>query len=280
MILDPMVSSRYQVADFVRDVESRYNAAQPETFWLCEDVIGKLLAEGSLSDWINGQLGALLADPQFVGSWTATEAVLHQGSTWTLSVAIFDTPRRFVHALPRLALYAPLSAELVADRYRLPIGFRNDVFDPSMRLEPSGTVRAARGELLRLETDRYAYDFQLPQPLPVLRFVSASLRPLEWLFSKSTLQAWQANDAELSSTQLRVAAYVLGKIAHHSSIAPLRDLAKHPHHAVRWAAIQNLGRLSRSEALGKIREAVNDPHPHVRRAAQKTLDQLDRKPSR
>ncbi|MGH6629313.1 MAG: HEAT repeat domain-containing protein, partial [Burkholderiales bacterium] len=128
--------------------------------------------------------------------------------------------------------------------------------------------------------DQYAYDFQVPQPIPVLRFASASLRPMEWLFSKNTLQAWQANDADLSSTQLRVAAYVLGKLAHHSSVGPLRQLASHPHHAVRWAAIQNLGRLSRSEALLKIREAVNDPHPHVRRAAQKTLDQLERKTPR
>lgn len=274
------MSSRYPLADFVQDVESRYKVTHPETFWLCEPAIARLLAEGSLSDWINGQLRALLADPQLVGSWTATEVVLHAGNGWKLSVAIFDAPRRFVHALPFLAIYAPLDSELIADRYRLPDGFRNDVFDPNLRLELAGTVRAVRGELLRLETNRYAYDLQLPRPLPVLRFVSASLRPLEWLFSKSTLQAWQANDADLSSTQLRVAAYVLGKIAHHSSIPHLRDLAKHPHHAVRWAAIQNLGRLSRSEALGKIREAVNDSHPHVRRAAQKTLDQLDRKTSR
>jgi hypothetical protein len=275
-----MVSSRYRLADFVQEVESRYKAAQPETFWLCERAIGRLLAEGALEDWFNQQLRSLVADPQHVGSWTATEAILHRGSGWTVSVAIFDTPRRFIHALPFLAFYLPLASELTGSRYRLPEAFRNDVFDPGLRLEPAGSVSAPRGQPLRLETDRYTYDFNVPHPLPVLRFASASLRPQEWLFSKSTLQAWQANDAELSSTQLRVAAYVLGKIAHHSSVAPLRDLAAHPHHAVRWAAIQSLGRLSRTEALAKIRDAVNDPHPHVRRAAQKTLDQLDRKPPR
>jgi len=275
-----MVSSRYLLADFVQDVDSRYKKAEPETFWLCEQAIARLLAEGALSDWINQQLRSLIADPQRAGDWTATEAVLHRGNGWAVSVAIFDSPRRFIHALPFLAFYAPLDSELTGGRYRLPEGFRNDVFDPALRLEPAGTVSVGRGELLRLETDRYAYDFHIPRPLAVLRFASTSLRPLEWLFSKSTLQAWQANDAELSSTQLRVAAYVLGKVAHHSSIGPLRDLAAHPHHAVRWAAIQNLGRLSRSEALVKIREAVNDPHPHVRRAAQKTLDQLDRRTTR
>lgn len=271
------MSSTYRLADFVEEVDSLYKVAESETFWLCEAPVRRLLSENVLSEWIKKELAALAADPQHVGDWSATEAVLHRGNGWTLSVSILDAPRRFIHALPFLAVYAPVDSELVATRYRVPEGFRNDVFDPSLRLEPAGVVTAQLRETLRLETSRYAYDFNVPRPLPFLRFATTPLRPLEWLFSKSTLQAWQANDAEVSFTQLRVAAYVLGKIAHHSSVQPLRELARHPHHAVRWAAIQNLGRMSRTEALAKIREAINDPHPHVRRAAQKTLDQLDRR---
>jgi len=272
-----MAASPDQLANFVREIESRYNAADPDTFWLCAEPVQRLIAGGALGRWINEQLRSLINDPQHLGDWGAIEAVLHRGKGWTASIAVFDTPRRFIHALPFLAFYVPLDFELTGDRYSLPDSFRNDVFDPSLRLIHAGPVKAERNELMRLETNRYVYDFHIPRPVPVLRFVTNSLRPLEWLFSKSTLQAWQANDAELNSTQLRVAAFVLGKIAHHSSIAPLKQLGSHPHHAVRWSAIQNLGRLSRSEALVKIREAVNDPHPHVRRAAQKTLDQLDKK---
>jgi hypothetical protein len=274
------VSSRYLLADFVRDVESRYKPAEPETFWECEPAIRRLLAQGALSNWVNQQLRALIDDPQRLGNWMGTEAQLHHEKNWSVSVAIFDSPRRFIHLLPFMGIYAPLGSDLKGARYRLPAGLRSDVFDPALRLEPAGTIAAVAGELIRLETTEYAYDFLVPRPVPVLRFTSASFRPLEWLFSKTTLQAWQANDADLSSTQLRVAAYVLGRIAHDSSVKPLKDLATHPHHAVRWAAIQSLGRLSRSEALAKIREAVNDSHPHVRRAAQKTLDQLDRKSPR
>lgn len=274
-----MASLSYSLADFVRDIESRYKPAEPETFWQCEQFPRRVLDEGLLSRWVNEQLRSVVKDPEHLGDWTATEAVLHRGKGWTISIAIFDSSLRFIHALPFLAFYAPLDGELAGERYRLPAGYRNDVFDPNLKLEAAGSVKVGRGELLRLETNQYAYDFHIPRPLPVLRFASASLRPLEWLFSKTTLQAWQANDADLSSTQLRVASFVLGKIAHHSSVAPLKKLSSHPHHAVRWAAIQNLGRLSRSEALVKIREAVNDPHPHVSRAAQKTLALLD-KPQR
>lgn len=271
------MSSQYGLANFVQDVESRYKTIEPATFWDCESAVLRLITQNVLREWLNQQLRSLLADPQYLGNWTTQEAILHRTEQWTLSIVTLDTPRRFIHALPFTAIYVPLDSELIGERYRLPKDFRNDVFDPNLRLDSAGSVVAAAGVPLRLETGSFAYDFHITRPVPVLRFASAALRPLEWLFSKNTLQAWQANDAEVSSTQLRVAAYVLGKIAHHSSVEPLRSLSSHQHHAVRWAAIQNLGRLSRSEALVKIRAAIADPHPHVRRAAQKTLDHLDRR---
>lgn len=274
------MSSSYRLTDFGKDVESGYLATDPETFWSCEPAVRRLISEGTLGAWINRELTALHTNPQYMGAWAANEAILHQGNGWTVSIAKFNTPRRFIHVLPFLAFYVPLTTALSGNKYRLPDDFRNDVFDPAVRLEPAGPIAVPPGEPLRLVTDSFAYDFHIPAPLPVLRFATSAVRPLEWLFSKGTMQAWQANDAELSSTQLRVAAHVLGKIAHQSSIGPLRALSTHKHHAVRWAAIQSLGRLSRTEALAKIREATSDPHPHVRRAAQKTLDQLEKRTQR
>lgn len=268
----------YRSADFVQDVESTYNAHRPETLWACDTFVKRLLAGDLVQFWINEQLKGLLASPGTDGDWAAREVRLHCGKGWSISVALLDAPRRYIHVLPSLALYAPLGgASLTVERYRLPENYRNDVFDPSVRVEALDSISVGPGDVLHLETERFAYYFHVPRPVAVLRLETAPVRPLEWLFSRQTLQAWQANDADVSYTQLRVAAYVLGKIAHQSSIAPLRALAKHPHHAVRWAAIQNLGRLNRSEALVKIREAINDPHPHVRRAAQKTLDRLEGK---
>lgn len=276
-----MSTPSYSLASFSQDVRSSYSAERPETFWECEPAVKRLLAGGAVQAWVNEQLTALRDNPESLGDWGAKEVVLHRDTGWAVSVALFDTPRRYIHVLPYFAFYAPLAgANLAANRYKLPADFRHEVFDPAVRLEPAGFVDSAPGNVLAVRTDQFAYDFHVAAPLPVLRFATAPLRSLEWLFSKTTLQAWQANDATVTYTQLRVASAVLGKIAHQSSIAPLRRLASHPHHAVRWAAIQNLGRLSRSEALARIREAVNDPHPHVRRAAQKTLDQLERRAGR
>jgi hypothetical protein len=276
-----MASNTYGSADFVRDVRARFNYSQPDTFWQCEDLLRRFLDEGGVAVELNAQLQKLVADEQYIGDWLPNDVVLAKGPGWILSVVLLDAPKRYIHALPFHAMYAPLDeSRLAGDRYLLPPEYRNEVFDPAVRLEPAGTVSAARHEIIALHSDQYAYDFHVPRPQSVLRLATAPLRPLEWLFSKGTLQAWQANDADLAFTQLRVAVNVLGRIAHQSSIEPLRQLAGHPHHAVRWAAIQNLGRLNRSEALAKIREAVNDPHPHVRRAAQKTLDALERRAPR
>ena len=275
-----MDAHSYRLPDFVREVNARFRFSHPETLWSCTETLYRYLRGGGIDEFLAHQLQQLRSNPHFLGDWAAQEIVIHREPAWTLSIAILDAPRRYIHALSELACYVPLDGDgLAADRYALPPGYRNEVFDPAITLEKAGEVSARQGEILALETDRYAYDFRIRQATPILRLMTAPLKPLEWLFSKATLQAWQANDADISSTQLRVAAYVLGKIAHQSSVTPLKNLAAHPHHAVRWAAIQNLGRLNRSEALVKIREATKDPHPHVRRAAQKTLDQLEKKPA-
>jgi hypothetical protein len=270
--------SSYGTLDLVRDVASRFTPSRPASFWDCGESLLLFLAHGGVERSLNEQLRRTVDDEHYAGDWFPNDVVLCRGEGWVLSVILLDVPRRYIHALPFNAMYVPLDeSRLVGDRYLLPANYRNEVFDPAARLKPDGTVTARRGEILPLYTDTYAYDFHVTRPHAVLRLATMPLRPLEWLFSKATLQAWQANDADLGFTQLRVAANVLGKIAHQSSIGPLRQLATHPHHAVRWAAIQNLGRLNRSEALAKIRLAVNDPHPHVRRAAQKTLDALERR---
>jgi hypothetical protein len=264
----------YSPADFVQEVQSQYSTIEARTFWACESLLRRFLDEGVAERWINEQLGRVVASGSDSIAWQAKEAQVHRGEGWVLSLTILDKPRRFIHVAPNLAFYAPLQGGLTADRYKLPVGFRNDVFDSSVKLErPERIVVPARA-ILRLDSTQYAYDFQISEPVPIVRFTSRYIQPLEWLFSKTTLQAWQANDADLHFTQLRVATQVLGKIAHQSSLEPLLKLSNHSHHAVRWAAIQNLGRINRTAALSRVREATADPHPHVRRAAEKTLQLL------
>ena len=266
------------VAHFVGRVQQVFRPEIPESFWDCEDALADLLKKPFLADALNRELANVAQDATQTRNWLGSELVLHRGGGFALSISIFDKPQRYIHSLPYHAMHAGVGGfGLRCNVYELPPSFRNHVFDPTVRLSSAGVRKAEPREILCLPSGKQAYDFIYEQPTPVLKFVTAAIQPLEWLFTRQALQAWQANDADLSFTQLRVAADVAGRFAHQSSLQPLKRLAQHTHYAVRWTAIQNLARLSRSEAIEHLRAAVNDPHPHVQRAARKTLEKLTAK---
>lgn len=247
-----------------------------ESFWACEPAFVELLASKAAQAEINAGLIAISRNPDESAAGASGELVLQTGGGTALVVSLAEAPKRYLHVIPYHALYATLGQEEIAfDRYKAPEGYRNDLFDANLRLEAPIRGKLQPGQALRLACGDAAFDFHFEKPTLLLKFVTTALLPLEWLFSRDTLQAWQANDADLSFTQLRVAADVLGKVAHQSSIPPLKMMSHHGHHAVRWAAITNLGRINRSEAIARLREALEDPHPHVRNAAAKTLQKLE-----
>jgi hypothetical protein len=273
-----MADRNNHVEGFVARVQKKYRFDRPELFWDCEAEFAELLKQPFLADVLNQELASVATDATRTRNWLGSELILHRGNGFGLCVSIFEAPQRYIHSLPYHAMYVGIgSVGLRCNTYELPPSFRYEVFDPTLRLVPAGQRTATPGEILHLPSGKHAYDFIYEQPTPVLKFMTSAIHPLEWLFSRTSLQAWQANDADLSFTQLRVAADVVGTFAHQSSLQPLKRLAQHKHHAVRWTAIQNLARVSRSDAVECLREAVNDPHPHVQRAARKTLDKLTAK---
>ena len=266
------------LARFVEQADRGFRRDALESFWDLEEEFRRFVASGCLGELLNRELRKLTANPSYMGDWRPNQLVLHRGRGFALSIGLFDQGRQYIHTTPFFGLYAPVGTDrLDYDLYRLPADYRNDVFDAALRLEPAGSGTCGPGEILRLQADRYAYDFKIERPVTVVKFTTAAFQNLEWLFDKDQLQARQANDSELNWTQLRVAAYILGRLAQPTSLEPLELLSTHPHHAVRWAAIQNLGRLSRGAALDKLESALDDVHPHVRHAAARTLSQVRQK---
>lgn len=269
-----MTDTGNRLDTFIADCEQRLQAEEPASFWECESAFRELADSGIVVDQVNRQLQRCKQEPGYLGQWLRDELLLHRGR-FVVTVILQRAPRRFLHCLPRYAMYAPLQSQSIRyDRFDLPPGFNREVFDPTVRLMPSGNHSLESGDVLLLDTDRHVYDLRHAEPVLMLAFLSSPIRSQEWLFSRDTLQAMQVNDADLSFTQLRVAADMLGKFAHQSSLPALKRLATHPHHAVRWAAIQNLGRVSRGEAIKALQAASDDPHPHVQRAARKTLERI------
>lgn len=263
------------LSSFIPEVEARYDQRIPQTLWSCEAAFKKILSSDWLTDTLNQELGSLTQDAQYFGSWQSNELLLHKGPGYALMLSVFQTSRRYIHVQPYYGMFAPLKGSLAYDLYQLPRQYRNEVFDPSTTLSLAGSGRTLPGQILKLQTDSYAYDFRGDKPALGLKFITAPMRALEWLFSRDSLRAWHANDSDIHFTQLRVAAYLLGRFAQQSSLDPLKKITEHPQHAVRWAAIQALGRISRTEALAALKQAARDPHPHIQKAAAKTLEKLE-----
>lgn len=262
----------FSMTPFADAIEDSFDRGRIETFWACRPAFESLLSKGIPQRALNEELARIAADPGYTGDWRPDHLLLHRGAGYALSIARLDRTSRFIHSMPYYGFYASLDGQpIVHDHYALPEHYRNEVFDPGLRLTPLGQQRTAVGAVLELRTDTQIYDLKITRPQLLLKLTTAPYHPLEWLFSRDTLAAWQANDSDLRATQLRVGAYLLGRLADSTSIEPLRSVTTHPNHSVRWAAVQALGRLSRSEGVAQLEQAASDPHPHVRRAAQRAL---------
>lgn len=268
-----MSSSKIQ--DFIELVDHRFSRDRVESFWELEAAFHELVSDAFVAQLMNAELDRLIADPSYTGVWRPNQLMVHRGPAFALSVWLLESSTQYVHSMPSFSMYAPVGTmPLSFTRYELPADYRNDVFNPSIRIHSPSQGRVAPGEVLKLQSDRYVYDFQIERPVVVVKLTTFVFHSMEWLFNKESGYAWQANDSDITATQLRVAAYILGKLADPSSVEPLKQLTAHEHHAVRWAAVQSLGRINRSAAVEKLEQSLTDPHPHIRRAAAKTLAQL------
>src|SRR5687767_3344493 len=128
------------VADFVARVSRIYRFDAPESFWECEQPFAELLAQPFLSQVLSDELARVSRDASDTRNWLGTELVLHRGGGFGLSISIFEEPRRYIHSLPYHAMYAGVgSSGLRCNVYGLPGSFRNEVFDPAMKLMPAGS---------------------------------------------------------------------------------------------------------------------------------------------
>ncbi len=271
-----MTRQNTRVAAFAEQVGKRYLPARPASFWACEPLFRQLLDPQFAESVINYGLRAMVDDPRQTGNGGGQTMLLAQTPTWHLALHLLVRPRRYLHSNAGHALVAPLRGRtLTADLYELPAGFRNAVFDPGCKLERIGSQAVPAGDLLALRADGVIHDYRIDAPLLLLIFETAPLAVLEWQFSRETLHAWQFVAADRQVSDLKAAAWLAGRLAHQTSLKPLKALTRHKDPGVRWAALQSIGRLSRSEVRKLLAKALDDPHPLVRRAARQALDRGD-----
>lgn len=264
-----------QLAAVVAQIESKFRSERPESIHDCGECLRQFVASDLAIRGFNLELRRLLDDSNYLGDWRSDFIVFHRGTGYTLGACVAEDRRqRYIHSLPCHALHAPLGpGELICDIYGLPQQYRNELFDPCIRLEPRGSVTIRTGQVIETRSGEIL-DWVIRDPRLIVVLAAAPHETLQWLFSCDTLHAWRATDSDPSYTRMRVMAYVLGRMAQLSSVEALSVLTRHPSHAVRWAALQALARISRTAAISELRSALNDSHPHNRRAAESTLRRL------
>lgn len=270
-----MDGSNPVLAAFAEAVGKRYAPRDPASFWACEPLFRSIADPQFAEAVLNDGLRALAGDPAFARRWCGGTLKLATGrdDAWQLSLRLVETPRRYLHSVVRHALVAAVNGRyLRGDRYLLPPGFQNAVFDPTQKLVPDGRFEMAPGEVLPVHADLAVFDPQIETPVLLLMLETAPVTVLEWRFSRDTLHAWESVDGDPFATDLKLAAWLCGRLAHQSSLGPMKALATHADPGVRWAALQQLPRLSRVDARRLLEAAQADPHPVVRRSARQLLE--------
>ncbi len=256
-------------------IHSRNYDGSLNSFWSLRDEFGILALSGFFLGWVNRHLAELIRSPSEAGLWFWPQFNIHEANGLTLSVAALAEQSTIqTHAEP--AMYTPIDGQdLHCHRYRLPPHV-NDVFDPAIVLEPTGSRTVKRGEVLEVWPDQ-VYDFQATtkeQPVVAAVLQAPVSMRFKWSFHRSSLKALAAVDADAADTQLRATCDLLGQLGDPSSLEILEGLIGHNHHGVRWSAIQNIVRINPAAARSLLERSVTDPHPHIQAAAAKTLQKL------
>jgi hypothetical protein len=266
------------LADLISSLDETFASGQFELGPHCQDAFSVFAQiPGIGAELINRELSRLVSRPPTMGDWRPGEVIVHADPRYTLSMVLRERARPFIHSSPAYELQAiisPLKTAIHYTYWRFPEGYRNDTFDPDLRLIEVSTGALNQGEVARIGPEQ-VFDLAVNQPVALLRLTSAPVNQLEWLFSREGLRAWKASDARLRDTQARIAALSLGRLATRACLEPLVALTAHPHHAVRWTAVQGIGRLSRAIAIEHLKVAATDRHPHVRQAAARALERIE-----
>jgi hypothetical protein len=274
---EPSMTQSFALDGVIDAIKGSLDAhANKADFWQIRGHFSDLLQGDLLTTWIERALADACGLRPNVPPGDATQVVVCDHPSFRIALQRAVGTRRYLRTGARRGfLSIAHGGNVECTRYRLPPDFNAAVFDPTTALVEDRALEVREREVFDLQTDRYVYDFHFTGPVVLLTLLSRPLDSAEWLFRRDNLTAWEALDSSTDSTRLRNAAFVLGRMAYDSSLPALNKLTAHPHHQVRWAAVQAIGRISRTATIELLRKIeLADPHPHLRDAASRTLRQF------
>lgn len=253
--------------------------AEGDRLLRCADLLERICARNQHAELLNEYLAQHLsndglADDEYKEILTSGRFLI-LGQSQDAMIVVLRQPYVVdqIHSAPIRFVERNLSdGPIDFATYSLPDGFREDEFDPAVRLVPLGT-RSGVEHAMIVKDLREVIDFTMVATLPriSLRIAFPLEGRYEWSFSRDTLAAVSYTSLSLAASGMADMLDLLSSMRSPQTGSVVAELRRHPEHFVRWKAIQTMGRIDRSRGLAMVREALDDPHPGIRRAAKETL---------
>jgi hypothetical protein len=277
--------SNAELSEFVDAITPAVSASDPEAFWACEQALARLLRSPFLRLFVRNELRRIAEDPAYIPApgLSPAEFAVAAGNDYSLTIQLLEPgvslSKKLYSSTVNCLIGAPElpgTAGPTYAWYEQTAPLPNEVFDRSRVLTPTGIRTFPPGEVYRIRAGIDVSRLLPPQQTVILLFLgSRNVLPLRWEYDDK-LRPLRAMAATPTASRFEFTARMLAEFGDRESLEPLGELAEHPDHFVRWAAVRAVMRIDFDAGLHLLHAAGEDRHPHVRRAATRALENLER----
>jgi hypothetical protein len=260
------------------------HSAQEQGFFALDDIFSEFMNSGELQKIVNHEITVMRDNPGYAPKGSAgSSLLLYESEKIALTAIGLDknTSSDKIFSIAGNALLGNMGPGPLKIRlHEIPASCRPDVFDASQRLHAKQEIELAVHGIVKIDADKVVPEYLLARKTILVKLTAEFHRPLIWIYDRATGVPQFTSSGSLSSSRLQATINLLNALESdglkpsRESIDNLAQLADHPFHFVRWAAIQGLCKLDFSVGKHHLVAAQNDRHPHIARAATNSVGKL------
>jgi len=241
-------------------------------FWSARPIFAEM-DRSFLSGWAACRLKEIHDNRDFLVFRDRNSLTINVTKGYAISLATIDQSPASLYLYPQHYMARNVGkVPLTVRRYRCDRPIRNDVYDPSARLEPRDEILLPPGGAIERNGHSDVLDWHSDgDPGFVLRLHSEALGNYEWAFDRITLAPSGVTVLDASASQLATAMQMLTTLDVPVDEDFIETGLASPHFHVRWEALKMVSRVAPEKTDEILKRLATDPHPAIRRAVEKTI---------
>ena len=243
-----------------------------EDFWLARSIFSEM-DRSFLNGWGILRVREILNGDEVPVFRDRNVLTINVTKGYAVTLAMIDGPPDNLYLYPQHYLARNVGhVPLKVRRYGHGDGYRNDVFDPALRLHLRSETTLQPGEFVERNGFTDVLDWETEGATGyVLRLHSGSLGNYEWAFDRATLAPKGVTVLDAHSSQVATAMQMLATLGVPVAGDFIEMGLESPDFHVRWETLKMVNRLNPELVQQTLERLTNDPHPAIRRAVEKTL---------